>query len=167
MRGQLTLALAVVSATLACKSSTTRVEYNAQLAGSSEVPAVQSNGSGTFTGTIDANNVLNYTLTFTGLTSNATLAHIHGPASTTQSAGILVNLNAPSEGRTITLGGTSGSGSGTINLTTLTTPVSGDSLLKLLDNGQAYVNIHTANYGGGEIRGQLTRRVVKTSSGGY
>jgi len=33
-----------------------------------------------------------------------------------------------------------------------------DSLLVLLRNGQAYVNVHTTANPGGEIRGQLVRQ---------
>ena len=32
-----------------------------------------------------------------------------------------------------------------------------DSLLVLLRNGQAYANVHTTAFGGGEIRGQFAR----------
>jgi hypothetical protein len=37
------------------------------------------------------------------------------------------------------------------------TGVSGDSLRTLLANGNAYVNVHTAKYPGGEIRGQVVK----------
>src|SRR5689334_7624765 len=37
-------------------------------------------GNGTFTATLDTStNVFTYSVTFTGLTSNVTLGHIHGP----------------------------------------------------------------------------------------
>ncbi len=35
--------------------------------------------------------------------------------------------------------------------------VSGDSLRTLMANGNAYVNVHTAKYPGGEIRGQVVK----------
>jgi hypothetical protein len=35
--------------------------------------------------------------------------------------------------------------------------VSGDSLKVLLNNGNAYVNVHTAAHGAGEIRGQVAK----------
>jgi hypothetical protein len=43
-------------------------------------------------------------------------------------------------------------------VTTGNANVSGDSLLVLLNNGNAYVNIHTQNRTGGEIRGQIIRQ---------
>ena len=66
-------------------------------------------------------------------------------------------------GSTITLGATSGSASGSINLATqAATPpsltISGDSLLKAMNAGQAYVNVHTSQYGAGEIRGQIVKQ---------
>jgi hypothetical protein len=36
--------------------------------------------------------------------------------------------------------------------------ISGDSLRVLFDNGNAYVNLHTAAFPGGEIRGQIVRQ---------
>ena len=37
--------------------------------------------------------------------------------------------------------------------------VSGDSLKVLLSNGHAYVNVHSKNFPGGEIRGQLSKKM--------
>jgi hypothetical protein len=39
-----------------------------------------------------------------------------------------------------------------------TTSITGDSLRTLLNNGGAYTNVHTALYGGGEIRGQIIKQ---------
>jgi hypothetical protein len=48
---------------------------------------------------------------------------------------------------------------GTIDLTAaMTKGVSSDSLMVLLNNGNAYINVHTAAHGGGEIRGQVVRQ---------
>jgi hypothetical protein len=75
-------------------------------------------------------------------------AHIHGPADECTAAGVLVPLTVTS---TDTLGVIA---SGT--LTTTSNPaVSMDSLLVLLRTGKAYVNIQTAAFPDGEIRGQI------------
>jgi Cu/Zn superoxide dismutase len=92
-----------------------------------------------------------YTIDVTGLSSNATAAHIHGPASTTENAGILVPLTpvaAQTSGRIAT---------GTFTAANITagTNVSFDSLLVLMRNGNAYVNVHTGNHPAGEVRGQI------------
>ena len=36
--------------------------------------------------------------------------------------------------------------------------ITGDSLRTLFENGTAYVNLHTAAFPGGEIRGQIVRQ---------
>jgi hypothetical protein len=55
--------------------------------------------------------------------------------------------------------GISGTATGTINFNeNATATVSGDSLLKLIDAGRAYVNVHTNTNGGGEILGIITRQ---------
>jgi hypothetical protein len=125
-------------------------------------------GSGTFTATLDTStNVLTYSTTFTGLTSNVTLGHIHGPfpSGTANTAAALLNFdptitNSPlAAGAVFNKGATSGVATGSALLvpsTTLTTAVNGDSLKKLILAGLTYVNIHTQSNGGGEIRGQLT-----------
>lgn len=83
---------------------------------------------------------LSWNISFTGLTTGVTAAHIHGPAAPGSNAGVLLNLFPP-------LGGTSGSivGSGTPSPATLAA----------MNGGIAYVNIHTTQYTGGEIRGQI------------
>ncbi len=47
---------------------------------------------------------------------------------------------------------------GSIDLTKDVSPgISGDSLKALLNNGNAYVNVHTAAHVPGEIRGQVSK----------
>lgn len=115
------------------------VQLTASLSGAAEVPPVATAGSGSAFLTI-ANNTLNYRVSFTNLTSNATGAHIHGPATRTQNAGVLIGFSGVP-------GATSGTFSGSAAL-------SAQNLFYLL-NGLTYVNIHSANHGGGEIRGQV------------
>jgi len=129
-------------------------------------------GSGTFTATLDTStNVFVWTGTFTGLTGNATLGHIHGPflQGATGTAPVILNFDpaastaAGFSGVTFTGLKTapSGSFSGQAILNAslpLSTAINGDSLRKLLLNNAAYVNIHTAANGGGEIRGQIIKQ---------
>ena len=155
---------AAIAAAAACESTTSTddtVHFAATLNGSQEVPAVTTGGTGTFSGSYDPDTeILTYTINYSGLGSAATMGHIHGPAAAGSNADILVDLISTFGGRTMTLG-TSGSGAGTVNLkvtAVITTTVTGDSLRKLLDSGNAYVNIHTGTNGNGEIRGQIIKQ---------
>jgi CHRD domain-containing protein len=157
---------------VACGSSKSTapntITYTADLKPSNEVQAngtsagVVSSGSGTWTGKLDpSTNIMTWTMSFTGLTTNSTVSHIHAQAPTTTTAGVALNFGT-FPGSTIQLGGTSGTGSGSINLATATTgtglTISGDSLRKAMDAGQAYVNVHSTQYPAGEIRGQIVKQ---------
>ena len=93
-------------------------------------------GSGTIT---RVGNKLFYNINYSGLSADATGAHIHGPADANATAGVLVPLSGAV--------GTSGTHSGVVTL-------SAAGLGALVD-GLTYVNIHTTLNGGGEIRGQV------------
>ena len=114
------------------------MQFAVTMNGASEVPAAASPGTGTGSMSI-SNSVLFYTIKFTNLLSPAILAHIHGPADTAHNAGVLIPFSPPAA--------TSGTISGTAVL-------SSQDLLYLV-TGQTYANIHTTNYAGGEIRGQV------------
>lgn len=82
---------------------------------------------------------------FTDLTGPATAMHIHGPAGPGTNAGVLVSLvpyNFPA----------SNPASGGVIYASVAWPTNETATLLA---GQTYLNIHTAQYPGGEIRGQL------------
>jgi hypothetical protein len=109
--------------------------------GSQEIPATSSTASATLSGIYDAdNNLLQYTINWTGLSGGATGANFHGPASTTASAEVLFGI-------TISTNGINGSATGTVTLT--------DSAETALLNSNVYYDVHTALYSHGEIRGQV------------
>lgn len=169
-RAVLLVAATTLAAAVACsdnKSTTAPapksnlVTFKATLNGASEVPAVASTGSGTFTATLDTvTQDFIYDLTFTGLTSGVNNGHIHGPASPTATAGTTINFNTLA-GATFSFGQTSGTGRGIARLNTayqITATINGDSLRKLLFAGLTYANIHTTQFPGGEIRGQILKQ---------
>jgi len=113
--------------------------FHADLTGAQEVPPVAGTGSGKATLTLNpATKELKWTVTYSGLSSDAAAAHIHGPAAPGANAGVAVNL-APS-GMKSPLEGSA----------TLT-----DVQIADLMAGKDYVNVHTAQNKGGEIRGQI------------
>ncbi|MBI5463282.1 MAG: CHRD domain-containing protein [Gammaproteobacteria bacterium] len=115
------------------------------LDGSQEVPTNATLGTGTATVTFDdVSNLLGWNISFSGLTGAATGAHFHGPAAVGVNAGVQVNIGA-----------ISGLTSPMIGSTTITGSQATDLLA-----GLWYINIHTATFPGGEIRGQVQQQVV-------
>lgn len=86
---------------------------------------------------------LTFDIKYSGLSGPVIGAHFHWPATDEQAAGILLDL-APFRSGVF---GTSGSFEGTVTLT--------DDGVRYVPTGQAYVNIHTEAYRGGELRGQI------------
>jgi hypothetical protein len=114
--------------------------FNMSLTGSQEVPMNASAATGTVTVMLNkTTGAITVTGSFTGLTSNATAAHIHGPAAVGANAPILVPLTVPPA-----LAGT------VTGSATMSTVQMNDML-----NQMTYVNIHSANFPDGEIRAQI------------
>lgn len=111
--------------------------------GANERPTpVTTTATGTISGTYDPNtNILNYTITWTGLSGAPTGAHFHGPADRNTAAGVLIPITLPSGA------GASGTVTGTATLT--------DQQESQALGQMWYYNIHTAANPAGEIRGQL------------
>jgi plastocyanin len=121
------------------------VLHHITLNGASERPdPVQSPGSG-FGTLLLLGSDLTFHLDYKNLTGPATAAHIHGPASTDTSAGVLVDFESFAPGGF----GISGAFLGT-------TPLSPIDLARLIDQ-LTYINIHTQAHAPGEIRGQIQR----------
>lgn len=117
----------------------------AALSGANERPEpvnTPATGSGTLT---LEDNTLTFQITYTGLLSAATAAHVHGPATVSETAPPMIDL-APFNGGAF---GTSGTLAGSVILTA-------EQKAAILA-GKSYLNIHTADFGGGEIRGQVVR----------
>jgi hypothetical protein len=92
----------------------------------------------------DIANTLDVSLTYAGLLSAATNAHIHCCALPGANAGVVI----PFIPAGFATGGTSGSFAHTF---TGLTPV----LVADIESGLSYINIHTSLFPGGEIRGQI------------
>lgn len=120
------------------------ISLHATLDGSQEVPPNASPGTGTGSMTYDdVTNQLSWNISFSGLTAGTTVAHFHGPAAPGVNASPVV---------TIPLGASLGMTSGTlIGTATLANETQESQLLSNL----WYINIHTSNFTGGEIRGQV------------
>ena len=120
------------------KQSATKMTFTAVLNAGQERPApkgTKAGAAGKFTATVTGTKVT-WKLTFSHLTGPATAAHIHAGKKGVPGA-VIVPLCGPC----------SSPASGTGTLTT--------AQLNQMKNGGTYVNVHTAKYPNGEIRGQL------------
>jgi hypothetical protein len=140
--------------------------FAANLSGANEVPANASPGTGAVSVTLDTTaQTLLLSATFSGLTSNDVAAHIHCCAPLGTNAGVATTLPAFAG---FPLGVINGTFSATFDLTQASfynpafVTLQGSlaqaeaTLIAGIENGQTYFNIHTINFGGGEIRGQLS-----------
>jgi CHRD domain/PEP-CTERM motif len=146
----------------------TPMTFVGHLSGLNELPT-PNNSPGTGLATVILDPVaqtLQVNATFSGLTSNAVAAHIHCCAPFGTNAGVATAVPAfPG----FPLGGTSGTYSSAVfDLTqpTIYNPAfvtlegglaqAEAALIAGIEDGQTYFNIHTVNFGGGEIRSQLS-----------
>ncbi|MEO8425816.1 MAG: CHRD domain-containing protein [Verrucomicrobiota bacterium] len=124
-------------------------QFTAQMTGSGEVPAVTTpaRGDGVFA---LIGNQLFYNISFSGLSTNATAAHIHGAADISGTAPVIIPFTVGAS--------TSGTIAGTATLTA-------DQLANLV-SGKTYANIHTGAHPTGEIRGQVVTLLLKATLSG-
>ena len=115
--------------------------FKVSLTGSQQVPPVQTTGSGSADLTYDpSTRVVTWSITYSGLSGPATMAHFHGPAEQGKNAGVVIWLSkqgSPAE-----------------------SPIKGEATLtpeqaQQFIAGEWYVNVHTQAHAAGEIRGQV------------
>lgn len=129
--------------------------YTATLNGANERPTPRSStGTGVAT-FIDRGTFFEWKMELTN-TTGVTQSHIHAPATTEETANVIINLFMPN----VTTAGT-----GTLNgivaegtITDANNPAFTVAAIRDLFNaGNAYVNVHTATFPAGELRGQIAR----------
>jgi hypothetical protein len=117
------------------------LSFKVPLTGTQQVPPVQTTGSGTADLTYDpSTRVVTWSVTYSGLSGPATMAHFHGPAEQGKNAGVVIWLSkqgSPAE-----------------------SPIKGEATLtpeqaQQFMAGEWYVNVHTQAHPTGEIRGQV------------
>ena len=118
------------------------VAFEVSLTGAQQVPPAQTAGSGSANLTYDAGTrVVTWDISFSGLSSPATMAHFHGPAAAGKNAGVKVGISQK----------------GAMDVTS---PLMGQATLspddaKILEAGDMYINVHSKDHPSGEIRGQV------------
>ena len=144
-----TLIVAAVALAARPAVAETLVVFTALLNGANEIPPNSSQSQGVAQVLlVKETNTVCYRISYSPLDGTEALAHFHGPAAPSQSAGVLVDispvptpLGSPKHG---------------------CVPFTKDQV-KLLTKGLLYINIHSTAVPAGEIRGQVLPTKVKYS----
>lgn len=164
-----TLAILALALCTAVSASAAPIRFYAQLDGPSEVPTNTSPGIGRAVVTIDKTaNTMRVRTSFEGLIGDVTVAHIHlsatpfagtgGVATPTPTfPGFPAGVKAGSYDRTFDMTLASSYNAAFLNNLTNagSTANAQTSLFSGIDQGRAYLNVHSTQYPGGEIRGFL------------
>ena len=168
------LALGVATAVMGpvAASHASPIAFVANLLGSNENPPSGSAGKGTAIVIVDpAANTLNVSVNFSGLTSGTTASHIHCcEAVPGANVNVMVATTTPTFAG-FPLGVTSGTYHSVLDLTQApsynpafitsafdpghTVAGAAAALINGIENQETYLNIHTTNFPGGEVRGLL------------
>src|SRR5438270_182571 len=157
--------LALVT-TSAASADASAMNLRAGLSGFSEVPPKATGGNGTFKAKA-SNDAIDFTLTYSGLTTPAFMAHFHF-AQRGVNGGIFVwlcgNPGTPAH-KPCPPGNTSQPQTVTGRITAADIQAVPDqnvsamdmaTALRIIEAGDAYVNVHTSKFPAGEIRGQVS-----------
>lgn len=129
---------AVLLAVAGCAAPSQEARFAGRLEGAQQVPPSQSAASGRVAVTLDrATRTMEYTVAFADLSGPVTMLHFHSPAGPGANAGI----------RAAVVGVRASPITGQVTLT--------PEEMKELLAGEWYLNVHTPDHPGGEIRGQL------------
>ena len=170
--GSFRRAVAVAALLAASGAGAEVISYSTALGGAVEAPPNASPGTGWATLWLDTTaHTMRLETSFSGLLGNTTAAHIHCCTATPEAGTAGVATQVPNFVG-FPLGVTAGAYDFTFDLSAATSwnlafitanggsPASAEAaLLAGLDSERAYLNIHTAQFPGGEIRGFLSRDV--------
>ena len=153
---------ALAASLLAASAAHSQTEpFSASLSGAQEVPPINTSGTAAFQMTIQPGTIT-FSLTFSDLSSPLAVAHLHFAPSKV-AGGVMIFL-CGGGGQPACPAATSGTITGTITAANVTGPTAQgispgdlDSALEAVRDGLSYANMHTTNFGGGEIRGQVRR----------
>jgi hypothetical protein len=124
--------------------------FDATLLGVNEIPPNASPATGSAFLTLHNDlNTLDVNIVFNGLVAPTTASHIHCCAP----LGVATSVRLPFTG--FPTGVTSGTFISTFTLTTALTGITVADFITGMETGQAYVNIHSTAFPGGEIQGQV------------
>jgi len=140
---------------------------SARMVGLGEVPPNSSKGVADFRGTISSDGTtITYTLKWNGLTTLPLFSHIHF-APTKENGGVMVFLCGEG-GKPACTQATSGTATGTITAADIVGPAAQGippapngkfaDVIRAIRTHNAYANLHTTMFPGGEVRGAVEAR---------
>lgn len=156
------LAIAALGIALAAPAAHSQTEqFSANLSGTREVPPISTTAAGSFEMT-NENGAITFSLTFSGLSSSLTAAHLHfAPKKVV--GGVMIFL-CGGGGQPDCPAVTDGTITGTITSANVTGPTTQgvdvgdlDAALEAIRLGLSYANVHTTTFPSGEVRGQIRR----------
>jgi CHRD domain-containing protein len=129
------IASAAIAALTIAPANAEEKKYIAEMTATAQVPPVESDATGSAELTVDTDaHTISWKVAVEGLSGEPTKEHIHGPATATENAPPEIDMsNAIMEG---------------------SAPIT-DAQLADIEAGRTYVNVHTAKFPDGEIRGQV------------
>jgi CHRD domain-containing protein len=138
--------------------------FTASLNGHNETPAVHTKGTGNLTLTINADNTMSFTLTYSGLNNPAAVAHVHFGQPNVAGGVVFYFCGGGTKPTPCPPGTTSpATVTGTVAASDILAPTgqglnAGDiaGFIQEIRDGFAYANVHTSSSPAGEIRGQLS-----------
>jgi hypothetical protein len=166
------LVLLCVSAATTITAETEKTRLRAKMVGIEETnpSTIITNGSGTWTATVNDDSTITFTLTYKNMSTPVTQSHIHIGA-TKITGGVSVFLctnlgNGPAGTQACPNDATN---SGTVTATRSAADVVGPAgqgiaagdfadVVRAIASGVTYVNVHTTAHPAGEIRGQIRQR---------
>ncbi len=153
------------SSLIASPLQETQRSFIAVLNGANEVPPTGSNATGMANFTLSANGTsVHYVVQVSNIV-NASASHIHtGAAGVNGGVVVLLFPVPPATAKTGPFSGTLAEGDFTVaNLTGSLAGQTLSTLITMMSNGSAYVNVHTTQFPGGEIRGQIANVTAQRS----
>jgi hypothetical protein len=157
------IAAATIAFALAGSAIAAPIQFGAVLSGSQEVPVRATPATGVGAAILDGN-TLTVFITFSGLTTGTGAAHIHCCTLPGANAGVAIDF----VDRGFPLGVTAGTYTQILNLADINTYTTGfrnanggtiatvqAAFVSALAGGRTYFNVHTTQFPGGEIRGQI------------
>ena len=153
---------ALAASMLAASAAYSQTErFSASLFGANEVPPINTDGIADFEMTIEPG-AITFSLNFSDLSSPLAVAHLHFGVPKVN-GGVMIFL-CGGGGQPDCPATTSGTITGTITAANVVGPEAQgvapgdlDTALEIVRDGLSYANMHTANFGSGEIRGQVRR----------